>query len=193
MRSGPHLRIITPPATLATEQPRQPLRLKLKPKAPTTGYVDGAWWPRSRDLSAELPALLAVLAVRLGRVQRVSFNLTDWITAPRRIAVNGQPIRLGGFHSQHTHTVDVIGPTEPRITLLVIPPDTGQTTAHQVLMRASGRGNTDNIGELLTPAATTEPLPEIPDVAVARWEGDGGRADEPAPTPRIPRQRCAAT
>jgi hypothetical protein len=43
---------------MATEPPRLTLRLKLKPKAPTTGYVDGAWWPRSRDLSAELPALL---------------------------------------------------------------------------------------------------------------------------------------
>ena len=85
MSSGPHLRIITPPATMATEPPRQTLRLKLKPKAPTTGYVDGAWWPRSRDLSAELPALLAVLAVRLGRVQRVSFNLTDWDATPRPV------------------------------------------------------------------------------------------------------------
>ena len=170
-------RIIIPPAASATGQPRQPLRLKLKPKAPTTGYVDGAWWPRSRDLSAELPALLAVLAVRLGRVERVSFNLTDWTTAPRRIAVDGQSVRLGGFHSQHTHTVDVIGPTEPRITLLVIPPETPRATAHQVLMRASGRGNTDNVGELLTPAATTE------------QEGDAGRVDEPVRTPRIPRQR----
>lgn len=24
--------------------------LRLKRKAPTTGYVDGAWWPRSDDL-----------------------------------------------------------------------------------------------------------------------------------------------
>ncbi len=168
MNSGPHLRIITSPAMLATEQPRQPLRLKLKPKAPTTGYVDGAWWPRSRDLSAELPALLAVLAVRLGRVHRVSYNLTDWTAAPRRITVDGQPVRLGGFHSQHTHTVDVIGPNEPRITLLVIPPETKQATAQQALMRAGGRGNIDDVAALLTPVATTnsdaEPVtaPQIP-------------------------------
>jgi hypothetical protein len=129
-----------------------------------------------------------VLAVRLGRVQRVSFNLTDWTTTPRLIAVDGQPVRLGGFHSQHTHTLDVIGPHEPRITLLVIPPDTAQTTAHQVLMKASARDNTDNVGELLTPAATGPHL-EIPDVAVARWEGDGGRVDEPVLTSGIPRQR----
>ncbi|WP_250549882.1 DUF5994 family protein [Pseudonocardia sp. H11422] len=38
----------------------------MKPKAPISGYGDGAW-PRSRDLSTELPALHAGLAVRLGR------------------------------------------------------------------------------------------------------------------------------
>jgi hypothetical protein len=27
----------------------------LKPTALGTGYADGAWWPRSRDLVAELP------------------------------------------------------------------------------------------------------------------------------------------
>ena len=47
------------------EDPR--VRLRLKPKAPTTGWVDGGWWPRSRDLAAELPGLLSVLAVRLTR------------------------------------------------------------------------------------------------------------------------------
>ena len=36
------------------------LRLRLKPRGPVTGFVDGGWWPRSRDLAAELPALLAV-------------------------------------------------------------------------------------------------------------------------------------
>lgn len=39
--------------------------LRLNPKAPHTGYVDGAWWLHSDDLSAELPDLLAVLSVRL--------------------------------------------------------------------------------------------------------------------------------
>jgi hypothetical protein len=166
MSSGPNLRIITPPATTATEPPRQALRLKLKPKAPTTGYVDGAWWPRSRNLSAELPALLAVLAVRLGHVRRVSYNLTTWDAAPRYlITTDGQPVRLGGFHSQDPHTVDVIGPNEPRITLLVVPPETGPATAHLILMSASRRDNADPIGELLSPDRTApapETAPRIP-------------------------------
>ena len=35
--------------------PENTPRLRLKPKAPQSGYVDGAWWPRSDDLPAELP------------------------------------------------------------------------------------------------------------------------------------------
>jgi hypothetical protein len=39
-------------------------RLRLKPKAPQSGYVDGAWWPHSEDLTAELPDLLSVLSAQ---------------------------------------------------------------------------------------------------------------------------------
>jgi hypothetical protein len=85
MMSATHLSI-TSPAVMANEQPRYPLRLRLRPKALTTGYVDGAWWPRSRDLAAELPALLAVLTVR-----------------------------LGGFWSRPPHTVDVVAGDRRRV------------------------------------------------------------------------------
>src|SRR2546423_14793772 len=54
MMSGPHTRIVSPLTSKVNEPPRQTLRLSLKPKAPTTGYVDGAWWPWSSDLAAEL-------------------------------------------------------------------------------------------------------------------------------------------
>ncbi|MFZ0229157.1 MAG: DUF5994 family protein, partial [Mycobacterium sp.] len=49
-------------------------RLRLKPKAPTSGHVDGAWWPHSDDLAMELPDLLAVLSVRLGAIDSVVYN-----------------------------------------------------------------------------------------------------------------------
>ncbi|WIV57838.1 DUF5994 family protein [Amycolatopsis nalaikhensis] len=152
--------------------------MKLKPKAPTTGHVDGAWWPRSRDLSTELPALLAVLAIRLGRVGRVSYNLTTWNPADRRLNIDGHRVRLGGFHAQHPHAIDVIGPTGTRLTLLVLPPETDPATAHHILMTAAGRDNVDSIDELLAPTAVTAPVPadrDLPDdPAVQRWEVDGG-------------------
>jgi Family of unknown function (DUF5994) len=37
--------------------PEHTPRLRLKPKAPQSGYVDGAWWPHSEDLTAERPDL----------------------------------------------------------------------------------------------------------------------------------------
>jgi Family of unknown function (DUF5994) len=57
--------------------PENTPRLRLKPKAPTTGYVDGAWWPHSADLPIELPDRLAVLSVRLGPIDRAIYNLTE--------------------------------------------------------------------------------------------------------------------
>ena len=65
MSSGPRARTNPSKATAA----EQSLRFWMKPTAPTTrdaGYGTGAWWPRSRDLSAELPALFEALAARPG-------------------------------------------------------------------------------------------------------------------------------
>jgi hypothetical protein len=148
MTSAPH-HSTAPPAVTANEPPRYPLRLRLRPKAPTTGYVDGAWWPRSRNLAAELPALLAVLAVRLGEIPRVSYNLTEWETAPGQIAADGVRVRLGGFWSRQPHTVDVIAADRRRLTLLLVPPDADASTAHHAMMCASQRENLDTVEVLL--------------------------------------------
>lgn len=170
-----------PPATrtgtVVTEPARHALRLKLKPKAPATGFVDGAWWPRSLDLSTELPPLAEVLAIRLGRIERVSYNLAAWDAAPRRIHIEGQLLPLSGFRSQNPHTVDVIGLNGRRLTLLVLPPETGEVIAHQVLMKAARRDNVDGIDELLMSVVTAEPGQagdDLADIAVERWEVDGG-------------------
>ncbi|SDF45079.1 hypothetical protein SAMN05216553_101699 [Lentzea fradiae] len=148
MTSAPH-HSNSSPAVTADEQPRHSLRLRLRPKALTAGYVDGAWWPRSRDLAAELPALLAVLAVRLGDISRVSYSLGEWDTAPRQIAVGEGRARLNGFRSGPAHTVDVIAADRRRLTLLLVPPDTEPTAAHEAMMHAAERENIDTVEVLL--------------------------------------------
>lgn len=171
MMSGPNTTtFITPPALTAIEQPRHPLRLRLKPKAPTMGYVDGAWWPRSRDLSAELPALLAVLAIRPGRIERVTYNLAGWHSADSRLWTEDGVVRLEGFRAQHPGTVTIAGQGRQRLTLLVIPPETGPAAAHRALMTASRRGNLEDIEELLAPNPSAEA-----DTESRRRELDGGR------------------
>lgn len=89
MMSVPRVRNTTPEAMMVIGPPELSLRLGLKPQAPTAGYVDGAWWPRSRELSTELPALLAALAVRLGPIARVSYHLAGWDDSPRPLYVDG--------------------------------------------------------------------------------------------------------
>ena len=96
-------------------------RLSLKPESATTGFVDGAWWPTSRDLAAEMPSLLAALGDRAGVVERVSYNIDAWNAVPRKVRVDGHVVRMGGFRSQSAATLKVLG--EPRtLTLLVVPP-----------------------------------------------------------------------
>ncbi|MGH3875520.1 MAG: DUF5994 family protein [Actinophytocola sp.] len=189
MTSGPHLPTNRPPAAGPA---RQALRLKLKPKAPATGYVDGAWWPRSLDLATELPALIEVLGVRLGHVEGVTYDLTAWDAVPRRLLVDGRLLRLGGYRSQNPHTIDVIGATGRRVTLLVLPPGTAEPIAHQVLMTTGRRDNVDSVDDLLAPAAAADPGPageDLPDIAVDRWEVDGGRIYAPQMTSRLSASR----
>ncbi len=123
-------------------------RLRLKPKAPATGYVDGAWWPRSDELALELPDLLMVLSVRLGPIEQVIFNLGGWAKAPTDIAVSGKPVRLGGSTGQPVDTIQVIG-DQHRLILLVIAPGSDQKLAHDAMMSAAAPDDASTIEDLL--------------------------------------------
>ena len=133
------------------------LRLRLKPKAPATGYVDGAWWPRSRDLTTELPALAEVLAVRLGRIVRVAYALPTWDDAPRGFEVDGHRVRLEGFTYQDRNVIHVTGSNRGRISLLVVPSEMTEPAGHDALMTAAHRGNADLPEEILTAARLPAP------------------------------------
>lgn len=125
-------------------------RLRLKPKAPTSGYVDGAWWPHSDDLTAELPDLLAVLSVRLRPIDRVIYNLTEWAKAPKKLATDGRTVRLDGYHLQPVNTLEVLGLDRKKIVLLVVSPQAAPDQAHAIMMTAAGPNNALTVNSLLT-------------------------------------------
>ena len=133
--------------------PEHTPRLRLKPKAPLSGYVDGAWWPRSDDLAAELPDLLAVLSVRLGRIDRVMYNVNEWAKASAKLATGGRAVRLDGYRLQPINTVEVLGLNRNKIALLVVPPNTDPDEAHATLMAAAAPGNDSTVDSLLTISA----------------------------------------
>ncbi len=125
-------------------------RLRSKPKAERTGYVDGAWWPWSDDLTKELPDLLAVLSVRLGPIERVLYNLGEWSTAPRKAMVGERMVRLDGYRHQPINTLEILGVSRGRILLLVVPPATDPNQAHATMMAAAVPNDDSSVEGLLT-------------------------------------------
>ena len=130
--------------------PEHTPRLRLKRKAPITGYVDGAWWPRSDDLPTELPDLLAVLSVRLGAVARVTYNLAEWAKAPRKASIGGQIVRLDGYHRQPPNTLGVLDTYGNKIVLLVVPVHTEPDRAHAIVMAAAATDDASSVDTLLS-------------------------------------------
>ena len=125
-------------------------RLRLKPKAAQSGYVDGAWWPHSEDLEAELPDLLSVLSVRLGPIGRVIYNINEWAKAPAKLATGGRTVRLDGYRLQPVNTVEVLGLNRDKIVLLVVSPHADPDQAHTIMMTAAGPNDASTVAGLLT-------------------------------------------
>jgi hypothetical protein len=134
-------------------------RLRLKPKAPSSGYVDGAWWPHSNDLTGELPDLLAVLSVRLGPIDRVIYKLNEWAKAPKKLATDGRTVRLDGYHLQPINTLEVLGLNRKKIVLLVVSPQADPDQAHAIMMTAAGPDNALTVNSLLTTSAEERESP----------------------------------
>jgi hypothetical protein len=104
--------------------------------------LDGAWWPRTRSLSDDLPDLVQELHRRGIRVTRVAYNPDGWEAAPRRLPVDRRTIRLGWFRSIDLQLLALTGDTRRgRLDLLVIPPDTPAAVADQAFTDATDRAN----------------------------------------------------
>jgi hypothetical protein len=129
--------------------PEHTPRLRLKPKAPQSGYVDGAWWPHTEDLTAELPDLLSVLSVRLGPIGRVIYNVNEWAKPPAKFATGGRTVRLDGYRLQPVNTVEVLGFNRNKIVLLVVSPHADPDQAHAIMMTAAGPSNAATVESLL--------------------------------------------
>jgi Family of unknown function (DUF5994) len=98
---------------------REP-RLELRPEAPISAHLDGAWWPRSTQLATELPGLVAKLSYRLGQVNLVGYHLNAWTETPSEIEIAGHTIELVGVTSDEPNSVILVAKSHP-IALLVIP------------------------------------------------------------------------
>jgi uncharacterized protein DUF5994 len=113
-------------------------RLRLRAAAgPTTGHVDGGWWPHSRNLVREVPALFAALPRRLGPIALIAYNLNDWDATPRTLECDGARLEGISHDTSGPHTIVMLGTDGRCITLLLVPPNADQTTGHQALASVS--------------------------------------------------------
>jgi Family of unknown function (DUF5994) len=154
--------------------PEHTPRLRLKPKAPHSGYVDGAWWPHSDDLTTELPDLLAVLSVRLGRIDRVLYKFSDWEKAPAKLVTAGHPVHLDGYRLQPPNTVEVLGLDHGRIVLLVVAPHTDPDRAHATMMAAAAPDDDSTVDGLLMISLRDRESRTQRTAAQERWDSEGG-------------------
>ncbi|MFF7632928.1 DUF5994 family protein [Kitasatospora sp. NPDC008050] len=113
-------------------------RLSLAPDGVRPGRLDGAWWPRSRDLLLEIPSLAAELDKRWSRLTRIIVNPAQWLAIPRQIPVVGHTVHVGWFDEEQNQDLVMVRSYDPlRLELLVVPPSTDAVEAARLMAQAA--------------------------------------------------------
>ncbi|MGW1745126.1 DUF5994 family protein [Streptomyces sp. NPDC002092] len=142
--------------------------------SPGHDELDGAWWPRSRDLTQELAPLADVLDPLGGRITRIAVNPRYWPIIPRRIFVNGHVVKVGWFTSElDPHKILLLSGASGGWNLLVVPPETDDPVAARLMAAASA-----DTGPRWTASALM--TAEQPDGTASSYDTGTGPADRPA-------------
>ncbi|WP_349636854.1 DUF5994 family protein [Streptomyces sp. 549] len=101
-----------------------PVRLSLRPPGPLSGLLDGAWWPRRRDLTRGLPSLTGLLNPPWGRIAR---GMAD-SDAPTRTQTSARATEGGARLLPLARSAGGDGHGAPRAVGVM--PSTGGGSAH---------------------------------------------------------------
>ncbi|MBB4780715.1 hypothetical protein BJY27_001676 [Streptomyces rapamycinicus] len=99
------------------------------------GILDGAWWPRSRDIGAELPALITALTEHLGPVTRVGLDADAWEELPTRLIIDDRIVHIDSF-PVGDGTILITRGDRDLFSLLVVPPHATPDAARTAMARA---------------------------------------------------------
>ncbi|GLF95891.1 DUF5994 family protein [Streptomyces yaizuensis] len=160
----------------ATESPA---RLSLTPRTALAGRLDGAWWPRTRDLEAELPPLAAALDGVWGRITRIAVNPARWPVVPHKVSVAGHTVHVGWFAELHPDKVILLSFTVGRWDLLVIPPGTEPAAAARLMGAAAIPGSVLTAGALMAEEAAISRGMRDARSREDTWETEGGACVSP--------------
>lgn len=157
--------------------PRRPaigaIRLRLKPAHRSCGFVQGAWWPRSMRLAAELPGLLGALSLRFGPIDRVRYHQTDWSPTPPSVDHHGGDVILDASQDV-PNVITVFGKRVGKLALLLVPPYTEASDAYTAMTTAASAGNVSTPDRLLGISERSAKDRHQALIALNRWESEGG-------------------
>ncbi|MFB7586387.1 DUF5994 family protein [Streptomyces sp. NPDC056169] len=170
---------------MTTIAPLLSARLSLTPKTTLAGLLDGAWWPRSRDLTAELPPLVDALEEHYGRITRVAVNPGRWPVVPHKIPATGHTVHVGWFTEQDADKMILLSYAVGRCDLLVIPPETEPAAAARLMTAAALPGSILTAGVLMSDEAATGRRMRDARSSEDSWETDGGTALAPLRHPVV--------
>jgi hypothetical protein len=140
------------------------------------GPLDGAWWPRSRDLASELADLVDILPESAGPVVHTTVSPPDWDGLTRDIQREHGRLRVDSFPRDDTHVV-LLGTRTTMLIVMVIPPETPPPQAHAALRWGASSENTQPATDLLRSLADADPVEDYaqpPSVRLARIAAMGG-------------------
>ncbi|MER6961084.1 MULTISPECIES: DUF5994 family protein [unclassified Streptomyces] len=129
--------------------------LRLETTRSREGLLDGAWWPRTRDIETELPALISVLTGHLGPITRVGVDASAWNELPTRLVIDDQVVHLDS-DPVGDDTVLITRGDNDHFALLVVPPGTTADAAREAMARAVRADNITQAAQILI-ATTPEP------------------------------------
>jgi hypothetical protein len=133
-------------STKPAPAPRPPIRLELADD-PASGSLDGAWWPRSRALPAEVADLVDHFPTSVGHINRLLFSRPDWDDCVadgrgvRVVLVARGRVKVGSFPSDDTHLMIATLASGRRLRLLVIPSAMDSTEGERLLAGAGALGS----------------------------------------------------
>jgi hypothetical protein len=109
--------------------------LRLETTRSREGSLDGAWWPRSRDIAAELPALVSALTEHLGPITRVGLDAAAWEGLPTRLVIDDRVVHIDSFPIGDD-TVLISRGDRDHFVLLVVPPSATPEAARAAMAQA---------------------------------------------------------
>lgn len=131
-------------------------RISFRQPVSPAGFTDAAWWPRTLDLTAELPPLVEVLWTPDAR--STASPTTCPPGTPRRAGCGSKaaPCVSAGFTVGDPHTVTLTDSWgHERIDILVISPETDSVVAQRIFDIASTADDPYRADEILDRANRT--------------------------------------